>query len=103
METDPKSFTSATWHHPEWSNHPYFAAATVNAERYFKNNSGSYDNTSYQERIYLVNFKDSLYIEVLRPDTIAYNVKATSGFYWPWLWVEVGAGFAEDQNWLKGN
>lgn len=101
VETTPASVSNVKWHHCEWSNHPHFATATLNVERYFKSASG-YDNTALQERIYLLNLKDSSYLEVLRPDTVkssggAYDV---SGFYWPWLWVEVPAGFAEDAAWL---
>ena len=102
LETEPPSFTMARWHHCEWSNHPYFAAATLNADRYFKVAQG-YENSHYQERIYLVNLKDSTYLEVLRPDKIAYSGRNgdVSGFHWPWLWVEVPSGFQEEADWLK--
>jgi hypothetical protein len=101
VETATPSVSVIKWHHCEWSNHPHFATATLNVERYFKSASG-YDNTAMQERIYLINLKDSTYLEVLRPDAVksagsAYDV---SGFYWPWLWVEVPAGFEENKNWL---
>lgn len=101
LETEPKSFTNAKWHHCEWSNHPHFAAATVNVDRFFKS-GGGFVNTLYQERVYLINLKDSSYLEVMRPDKVAYSGKNgdVSGFYWPWLWVEVPAGFAESPDWL---
>lgn len=55
-----------------------------------------------QERIYLINLKDSSYLEVLRPAAVEYtNVQNDiSGFYWPSLWVEVPAAFAETADWL---
>lgn len=103
FNTVPETFSGTLkWHHCEWSNHPYFATATLNADRYFKVGE-EYVNTSYQERLYLVNLKDSLSIEVLRPDTIKYNkiVDDNSGIHWPWLWTGIPTGFTEDPNWLK--
>jgi hypothetical protein len=102
IETEPTSLSKVKWHHCEWSSHPYFAAATINAERYFKV-ADKYENTFYQERLYLINLRDSTYIEVVRPDTIVYDpaYSSAAGFYWPWLWVEVPAGFAEEAAWLK--
>jgi hypothetical protein len=101
LETDPVSVSKIKWHHSEWSNHPHFAAATLNVERFFKAKSG-FENTALQERIYLIDLKDSAYLEVLRPDAIKYTGKANDvgGFYWPWLWVEVPAGFQETPGWL---
>lgn len=100
LETEPASLARSKWHHSEWSNHPHFATATVNAERYFKVASG-YANTAFQERIHLINLRDSAYLEVLRPDTIAYRGRGDGGFFWPWLWVEVPEGFAESPGWLQ--
>jgi hypothetical protein len=100
-ETEPKSFSDAKWHHSEWSNHPYFATATVNVNRFFKSGD-TYENTMMQERIYLINLKDSSYLEVLRPAAMKYTGvrNDVSGFYWPWLWVEVPAAFSESADWL---
>ncbi len=102
IETNPESFVKAKWHHPEWSNHPYFACATLNADRYFKV-GGEYMNTLYQERLYLINIKDSSYLEVLRPDTIGFSgiPDDYSGLHWPWLWVKIPEGFEEDCSWLS--
>ncbi|MDB5105917.1 MAG: hypothetical protein JWP91_3606 [Fibrobacteres bacterium] len=102
VETATPSVSNIKWHHCEWSSHPYFATATLNVDRFFKSAVG-YDNTGLQERIYLINLKDSTYLEVLRPDTVKTTGKAfdVSGLYWPWLWVEVPPGFAEDKEWLK--
>lgn len=99
VETDPPSFTNARWHHCEWSNHPYFAAATLNINRYFT----GHNTTEYQERIYCINLKDSTYLEIVRPDTITNSgIEGDySGFHWPWLWVETDSGFVEDAAWLS--
>ncbi len=104
IETNPESFSKARWHHSEWSNHPYFAAATLNADRYFEI-GGEYVNTRYQERLYLLNLKDSSYIEVLHPEAISYNdiPDDESGFHWPWLWVEITDNFKEDSTWLTSS
>jgi hypothetical protein len=99
LETDPASLAKVKWHHCEWSNHPHFAAATVNAERFFKSGSG-YANTMYQERIYLLNLRDSAYLEILRPDRVRYHADGYAGYYWPYVWVEVPSGFAEAPGWL---
>ncbi len=100
LETVPPSFTKAKWHHSEWSNHPYFGVATLNAERYFES-GGKFINTGFQERIYLINLKDSSYLEVLRPDKVAYSGREFGGFFWPWLWIQVPNGFVEDPAWLN--
>lgn len=101
IETTPASVGRVKWHHCEWSNHPHFAAATLNVERFFQAKSG-FDNMALQERIYLIDLKDSTYLEVLRPDAVKYTGKGydVSGLYWPWLWVEVPAGFKETPTWL---
>lgn len=103
LDTDPQSLTAARWHHSEWSNHPYYATATLNADRYFTEDNKIY-NTYYQERIYLINLKDSAYIEVLRLDTKEIRYSGidgdNSGFHWPWLWVEVADQFKEEEGWL---
>lgn len=99
LETSPPSLSASRWHHSEWSNHPHFAVATLNADRYFKQ-GGGYANTMFQERIYLINLKDSTYLEALRPESIAYAGKSLGGLFWPWLWVEAPAGFQEGADWL---
>jgi hypothetical protein len=99
LETDPPSFTGSKWHHPEWSNHPYFAVATLNADRFFSAGNG-FQNTAWQERVYAINLRDSATLELLRPDTVRYAGRNFGGFFWPSLWVEVSAGFQEDAAWL---
>jgi hypothetical protein len=108
LETDPPSFSATRWHHCEWSNHPYFATATLNVDRFFKSaavstSSSGFDNTGFQERVYLLNLKDSTYLEVLRPDAVKSpsGIAGDAGFFWPWLWVEVPDGFAENPDWLS--
>jgi hypothetical protein len=103
IETNPSSFTDVQWHHCEWSNHPYFAAATINVDRYFPDENNQWKNTYYQERIYLINLKDSTYLEVLHADTIKYYKQNNddSGYYWPFLWAELPTGFTENPAWLK--
>jgi hypothetical protein len=101
-ETSPPSLTGVKWHHNEWSNHPYFAAATLNADRYFpdgKRGKG-FVNTNFQERIYFINLKDSTYLEAMRPEKIAFAGRSFGGFFWPSLWVEIPAGFQEEAGWL---
>ena len=99
IETDPPSFKNTRWHHCEWSNHPYFAVATLNVNHTF---SGPI-TTEYQERIYLINLKDSTYLEVLHADTIKNSgiEGDNSGYHWPWLWVEIPPSFQEDPVWLS--
>lgn len=99
IDTSTSSFRIARWHHCEWSNHPYFASATVNIRRTYTGGNPS----EYQERLYIINLKDSVYLEVLRPDTIIYSgiSEDNSGYHWPWLWVEIPSTFTEDPAWLK--
>lgn len=103
LQTNPETWTPglARWHHCEWSNHPYFAAATLNVDRFFEV-GGEYMNTFYQERLYLINLKNSEQLEILRPDTIKYSgvPDDRSGFHWPYLWVQAPGGFSEDPYWL---
>jgi len=103
-ETIEPSFTGAKWHHPEWSNHPYFLTATVNVDRYFSNPDPSgipFVNTANQERVYVINAKDSTYLEVLRQQesNIVYKKKG-GGLYWPGLWIEIPENFSEKPGWL---
>jgi hypothetical protein len=92
------------WHHPEWSNHPYFAAATVNIDRAYYV-TPTWEHTQYQERLNIINLRDSLYLEVLRPQSQVYvynpsQYNAVSGILWPWLWVQTPDDLQEDSLWL---
>jgi hypothetical protein len=102
LETFPvKSFSDARWHHCEWSNHPYFAVSALSVERYFAHESKDmYVHSSYQERLYLINLRDSVYLEVLRPDTVKYEWGGGGGIYWPFLWVDT-EGFSGEDGWLS--
>lgn len=99
LETSTSTIRNAKWHHCEWSNHPYFAIATLNIRRTY----GGTDATEYQEMLYIVNLKDSTYLEILRPETVEFSgiPEDNSGYYWPWLWVEKVSGFTEETGWLK--
>lgn len=98
---------SIFWHHPEWSNHPYFAAATVNIDRAYYVNQ-MWEHTQYQERLDIINLRDSLYLEVLRPQSQVYVYNPSkydpiSGILWPWLWVQTPNDLQEDSLWLTNH
>ena len=105
VETTPASLDYLKWHHPEWSNHPHYAAATLNAVRYVKKPEGGYKNPEWQERIYFINLRTSDYLEVLRAGQLdsaallAYDI--FDGFFWPGLWVQPAQDFVEDSTWLQ--
>lgn len=104
-ETSPPSLSGVKWHHNEWSNHPYFATAALNADRYFPEGKDGEEgkrfvNTGFQERIYFINLKDSTYLEAMRPERIAFTGRNSGGFFWPFLWVEIPEGFREEADWL---
>ncbi len=113
--TETCLFTGGTkWHHPEWSNHPCFAVATVNVERAWVENPDGYKKpegvgevyktgAELQEKVCVVNLRTGKYLEVLRLDDAAMNWAGVDTFYqlfWPWLWVEIGADFQETAGWL---
>jgi len=86
------------WYNPEWSNHPYFAAACLSIDRLWLKN-GNYEHTYNTESIYLVNLKDSLYVKLVESADTSYA--SVAQFNHPYAWVEVPAGFQEDNTWLK--
>lgn len=107
--TKYETFLSVIFHHPEWSNHPYFATATLNIDRkyhyaQYENpdwDDGSWQHTYWQERVVLIDLKNRAFHEVVRPAECCYLDETGRGFYWPSLWVEVPQGFTEDpQDWL---
>jgi hypothetical protein len=101
IETLPDSTNfgnKVRWHHPEWSNHPYFACATLNAGRSYYI-SGSWKSNDYQERIFLIDLFRSTNHEILAP--AQYLNDPGAGVYWPYLWVDVPATFQEDPNWMN--
>lgn len=89
------------WENPEWSNHPYFAVASLMVDRLWLVSGGvSWDHTYNNELIYLVGLKDSSYIKLIE-STDTSRASKTSFFY-PFVWVEIPAsGFVEDSTWLK--
>jgi hypothetical protein len=86
--------TSVEWNYPEWSNYPYFAAATTQLERYWASGSAYLAN----EIVYGLDLRQSARNTrlVASTDTVAGSVS----FRNPWVWVEVPAGFSEDPSWL---
>ena len=86
------------WNNPEWSNHPYFAAASLMIDRLWLKN-GSYDHTYNSELLYLVDLKDSVFVRLV--ESIDTSNTSTVDFGNPFIWVEVPVGFQEDSTWLK--
>ncbi len=81
------------WHHPEWSNHPAFAAATVNIRRLwgFNCNGGMICSSEKQERIYFINLNTGSYLNVIGPAASELEwdkTEAFDGLFWPYLWVD---------------
>jgi hypothetical protein len=86
------------WYHPEWSNHPYYAVAALHIDRVF-DSSGNWVHRYNSESVYLIDLKDSLYVKLIEStDTL---ITSVTGFNYPWVWVEVPAGFSEDAAWLS--
>jgi hypothetical protein len=86
------------WFHPEWSNHPYYAVAALNIDRFF-DSSGTNVHRHNSESVYLIDLKDSVYVKLIEStDT---SITSFTGFNYPWVWVEVPAGFNEDTAWLS--
>ncbi len=86
------------WFNPEWSNHPYFAAATLHIHRIF-DSSGSWVSRYNSESVYLIDLKDSVYVKLLESTDTA--IASTVSFNYPWVWVDTGTGFSEDTAWLS--
>jgi hypothetical protein len=86
------------WFHPEWSNHPYYAAAALHIFRAF-DISGSWEQRENSESVYLLNLKDSVYVKLLESSDTA--ITSTMSFNYPWVWVDTGTGFSEDTTWLS--
>lgn len=96
---------STVWHHPEWSNHPYFAAATINVRRLWGSSpeGGMIQVTEKHERICFLDLRENSYtgryLQVLGAgeSELQYDSgKNANGVYWPYLWVEVPEGFEEE-------
>jgi hypothetical protein len=86
------------WYNPEWSNHPYYAAASLLVDRIFYVDS-SWENTYNCESVYLVDLRDSTYVKLIESTDSSYTSK--TNFSYPFLWVEKPTGFQENPDWLK--
>jgi hypothetical protein len=86
------------WDDPEWSNHPYYAAANLEVDRIFEQADG-WEHVKKHEQVYLINIKDSTYMKVME-STEGGSFTAQTDLQWPWLWIDVPAGFEEEGGWL---
>jgi hypothetical protein len=92
---------SVCWMHPEWSNHPYFAASGVMLTRSYGYDGGVFTKTSRIERLYAVDVKTSRTLCLLSPaDDALDEPRPLAQFNYPWLWVEIDQAFEEEHNWL---
>jgi hypothetical protein len=90
--------TVKSWDSPRWSNHPYFASATLFLERAWDDGT-----TDRNEAIYLIDLRNSSYVKLLSlADTSGSNSLSMD---YPWLWVETPSDLAssEDENWLAAS
>lgn len=93
----------AEWNFPEWSNHPHFAVTTISVTRKWKINGKWMNVAPYiyikNERLYGVDLKDSLYLELaMSKDT---TTTAIANYLNPWIWI--GEGAEQEQNgWMDG-
>ncbi|MFC1586299.1 hypothetical protein ACFL5V_12195 [Fibrobacterota bacterium] len=87
---DPGTISSLVWDDPEWSNHPYYAAAALHAYR-----TGG---TANREGVSIINLKDSTYLQVAL--AVSPEQGGTANLQWPWVWIDVPDGFQEDSTWL---
>jgi hypothetical protein len=87
------------WNHPEWSNHPYFATASLVLTRvYFT--GGNWTSIPRAERLYLIDLRDGGLVKLLEAadTTIMADISVKN----PFLWVKVPSNFKEDSSWLAG-
>jgi hypothetical protein len=85
------------WYFPEWSNHPYYGVASLNIDRLWLR-SGSWVHTYNTESIYMVGLRDSQYVKLVESTDTSYT--STTVFKYPFIWVDMPAGFQEDSTWL---
>lgn len=81
------------WGHVEWTNHPYFAVASVQV---FRTSPAS----QHHEAAYLINLKDSTYLKILDAQGDTATATPAGNIRWPVAWVEVPGGFVESSDWL---
>jgi hypothetical protein len=100
LETSQQNYSSHSWDDPEWSNHPYYAIANLEVERYYLNPATQlYDAEERHEKIYLVNLKDSTYLELVRSTNVVQG--SSTNLQWPFLWIEMQTSFQEDSSFLN--
>ncbi len=95
--------THTEWEHPEWSNHPYFAAACVLVERswhkdYRPGQSIPWQSRKRNERIFGINLKQDRYLELIASNDTVFSAEVN--LLHPWIWVEKAGDFVEDSCWL---
>ncbi|MBL8028194.1 MAG: hypothetical protein JNL74_17355 [Fibrobacteres bacterium] len=86
------------WDDMEWSTHPYFGVSGLFLRRCYASCITSGEQTSRHERIYGINLKDSVYLQLVG---ITDTAKTSSlDLVWPTLWVKKASTLAET-TWLE--
>jgi hypothetical protein len=97
-DTKGQSYGSR-WDFPEWSNHPYLAAAGILVKRTWKGaRTDDYDDRKMVEHIYLINLKTSAVLPLVSVTDTSQSSKVS--LKWPWFWTSVPQNFSEQQDWL---
>jgi hypothetical protein len=86
------------WYYPEWSNHPYYAAACLNIDRLWLKN-GNWEHKYSNESIYMVGLKDSQYVNIIESTDTSFT--SATNFKYPFIWVEIPEEFKENSSWLS--
>jgi hypothetical protein len=93
------------WNYPEWSNHPYYAIASTELERFWGTASGvtSPVRNWRFDGAYLINLKDSSYLRLFESADTTLNSKTL--IKWPFIFIETPTALAsnEDTSWLSRN
>ncbi|MFC1584190.1 hypothetical protein ACFL5V_01440 [Fibrobacterota bacterium] len=101
--TNPGDVITYLWDDPEWSNHPYFAVTNLTLDRIFQE-GGSWEHNIRNEQMYLMDLKNSGQTDVAALKVVEItetpSLSARTNLQWPWLWVEVPAGFVEEPGWM---
>jgi hypothetical protein len=97
----PGGILNTQYDNPEWSNHPYYAAANILVDRIFKP-ATTWVHSQNHEAIYVIGLKDSSYLHLVQSGDTTVSTSKTD-LRWPWLWINVPAGFetTEDPDWLN--
>lgn len=88
------------WNYPEWSNHPYFAAVTLNIERiwYDKTQTPPWVYQMKNEKVCILNIQTGAILPIV--ESIDTSLTSTTNLEWPFLWVDMPASFSEPAGWL---